>query len=497
MTFNAVPVPDIYRKLPPNAAGTTQFMGRLGYSLEEALADIVDNSIDAKAKTVAIRLVRDGDKISHVVIADDGHGITDGELHDAMVFGVQSRHASQDLGRYGIGLKAASLSQCQSLAVLSKKGGLVSGRTWTREMMQDEWRVGVLTSTQCEDAFHVGFSGMEVSVAHGTIVIWDRLDGMLTHSSLLIDGLVADLGVRFHRFIQAAEVSIAIEITNSLEEAPGTVYAVEAIDPFGYGKTGRKGFPLAFKLQLGTTGGETTFEATAHIWPPRQKHDRNFNLGRKGQIASRQGFYFYRNRRLIKGGGWHQLKGDGEPHSSLARVMIDIPPEMDSFFRLTVQKNDFKVPEEFINAVKKAESGTTRFQDYLNAAEEAYRNAPLPEEESFSPGDGIPSALVRRLEGLFMSDGGGKPTAVEFVWDRLPDDRVFEIRFSPPAIVLNKVFRDKITGDRNSGADAPFVKVLIFLLVQQVFSAKRVSSNLAEWIEFINSALLLTLGQMR
>ena len=60
---------------PPNPRRMIQALRQIGYSLEQSIADLVDNSINAKAQNVLIRFVTEGEKISSIIVADDGRDL--------------------------------------------------------------------------------------------------------------------------------------------------------------------------------------------------------------------------------------------------------------------------------------------------------------------------------------------------------------------------------------------------------------------------------------
>src|SRR5262249_28546416 len=122
--------------LPPFAPSLIESMRAIGYSLETAIADIIDNSIAAKSHSISIRFFPDGDP--YVTILDDGEGLTEEELTHAMQHGSQNPNAVRtvsDLGRFGLGLKTASLSQCRQLTVVSAKAGCISGQRWDLDVV--------------------------------------------------------------------------------------------------------------------------------------------------------------------------------------------------------------------------------------------------------------------------------------------------------------------------------------------------------------------------
>lgn len=478
------------KRQPPDPEGTAAFMSRIGYSLEEALSDIIDNSIDAEAHSVLVRFIRGDDRVQQIVVADNGKGMSPAELHAAMQYGVRQKHARGDLGKYGIGLKAAAFSQCKSLSVLSMKAGKCAGRRWTLESIKDDWRLGELDPDQVRTVLSQDW--MPVALKQkGTLVILDQLDSLQSSMSdfnkslqKTINRLRIDLGLRFHRFIMKGRVSITLDTAAGIDEESDSPVEVTPLDPFGYKKSGRTGYPITFQLQI----SNAEVKADAHIWPAKSK-DENYKLG-SGKVAERQGFYFYRNDRLIKAGGWHQLQSDSEPHSSLARVLVEMPPELDSTFRLTVQKNDFNVPPEFIDAVRASKAGNTPFSDYLRSAQEVYRNAPEEEGIRAYPAGGIPKPLSTRLQKiLYRNQSSGGKVEIDFRWKRLPADRVFLVDPGNQQVTLNSLYRDAVTGGNNSGADAPVFKTLLFFGLRELLEAGRISKKIREQSEVLNSML--------
>lgn len=107
----------------PAAASMVETFRAMGYSLETAMADILDNSISAGANNIWISRIWKGGQ-SIITIKDDGIGMNHQELIEAMRPGSQNpleERSKSDLGRFGLGLKTASFSQCRRLTVYSKK----------------------------------------------------------------------------------------------------------------------------------------------------------------------------------------------------------------------------------------------------------------------------------------------------------------------------------------------------------------------------------------
>lgn len=479
--------------LPPDPKGTAGVFRRVGYELDEALADIIDNSIDAGATKVLVRLVRAKTDILRVLIVDNGRGMTEKKLDEIMQYGVQETHRKGDLGKYGIGLKSASFSQCASLTVVSRQGGETSGRRWTLASAENDWMVEVVDRNAARRFYDQNWGPLKNGKS-GTIVVWDELEFTLSPGAEFeksVAGLLRDisngLGLKFHRFIRRQKPEIFVDFQMRPSGDLTVPVPVQPMDPFGYPKTGKKGFPTEFVLELEGLGD---LKLRAHIWPPKS-NDPDYKLG-GGNVAGRQGFYFFRNDRLIQDGGWNKWqKSNHEPHLSLARVEIDLPPEFDSAFKLRIQKDGVEPPRIFLDALKDVRSGTLSFPEYLDVARETYRNAE-PEEESefFAPGEGIPSSASSRIGKRLAEYWEGSPSHIDFEWADLDSAVFFEIDRERARIQLNRLYRSVVTGGTNSKTDAPLVKLLLFFLCEPALTKQRLSGVQRERLDLINDAML-------
>ncbi|WP_270821083.1 ATP-binding protein [Aeromonas sp. QDB14] len=197
------------RRHPPSAACLSASMRDIGYSLETAIADLIDNSISAGASKIEI--ICDVASISPtLVIFDDGRGMTEEELLIAMRHGTDSpgrRRLSHDLGRFGLGLKTASFSQCRSLTVVSIKQGLICGAEWNLDRIDasDDWLLSILEPVDIEALPHVELLG-----DNGTAVIWRNLDRLMEDAAGVnrdeivnekLDVVGRHLSLVFHRFL--------------------------------------------------------------------------------------------------------------------------------------------------------------------------------------------------------------------------------------------------------------------------------------------------------
>jgi len=230
--------------------------------------------------------------------------------------------------------------------------------------------------------------------------------------------------------------------------------------------------------------------AIAHIWPPNST-SAEYKLGNRA--AARQGFYFYRHDRLIQAGGWNGVvEHETEPHSSLARVAIDLPESLDAHFGLNIKKSRIDVPPPFPESLESAcAHDGTQFSKYRRAAGQVYRkqdtrsHADLP----LVPAGGLPAPVAKRAKELLAE--GKKARAVDIVWDDLSDqDVLFEVDRDEMCVRLDKRLRRKLlAGRRASAADLPVVKLLFFFLLEQEFDRARQSSQRTQQLQAISDLL--------
>lgn len=483
--------------LPPDDKRAALFFSRLGYSLSEAIADLVDNSLDAEARNVLVRLVRSDEKVLRVLICDDGKGMSEDKLLEAMRFGSRFEKTSHELGKYGVGLKTASLSQARTVTVLSVRGRSAIGRRWTSENIGRGWQCEVLDPQHVADFFRGLGAGVPKPGLPGTVVVWEQLEHLQTTKDSIegalhrtIRDLTCDLGLRFHRFISAKKLALGIEVQLANEDSPRIRSKIEALDPFSYPETGREGYPKKLKVDL---SGNLTVEC--HIWPAKS-NEPGYKLG-GGKVSARQGFYFYRNDRLIQAGSWNGCReDDSEPHLSLARVKVDLPPSMDGAFKLDVKKSKVEPPPEFARLVLNATAGKSSFKEYWSDAQLVYRKQKKIEKALFKflPGRGFPAAARGSVKEALFAKGTGRGTKVGFVWDDLDPDEFFRVDREAGKLMLNEAYRSKVLGCRKaSGTDAPLVKLLLLLLFQEEFDRRASSEKFREWARRINIAMIQTL----
>ena len=331
----------------------------IGYSLPAAVADLVDNSVDAAASTVLIRFLHTEDDLVSLVVVDDGRGMREKDIDRAMQFGGRRQYGDTDIGMYGMGLKSASLSQADNVTVLSKAAqSRPVGRRWTEEQAKAGWKCDVVAqdfvAAELQRSWRAG-AGHQPSRHHHPVGPRQGLpEGNRTYPGLPPEVRTGD---------RESSRPPAAQVPGS-RTADGRHRRREHRDrrdrrsdrgrrarPVQLPDVRRRGIPEEVPHQHPRY---RRLDATAHIWPARAKSP-GYKLG-GGAVSRRQGFYFYRNDRLIQAGGWNNYRDDAEPHLSLARVAIDIPRSLESFFSIRFSKSGVDAPLSFVNAVQSATS---------------------------------------------------------------------------------------------------------------------------------------------
>jgi len=330
----------------------------MGYKLETALADVIDNSISADARNISVRFLwANGEP--WIAILDDGHGMTQPELIEAMRFGSTSPLAhrrSEDLGRFGLGMKTASISQCRLLTVISRAGCELSACSWDLDHLarqaSHDWEILVHTKeTLLASPVIAPLLGTLEKWGTGTIVCWQQIDGVFPEQAAgrsegrfsdLMDHARAHLEQVFHRFLSPDPGRQAIRMDfngNSLK----------AFDPFGPRHPARQELPLEAIQINGENVLVQPFVLPHHSKIPRSEYEA-FG-GEEGYLQS-QGFYLYRNRRLIVKGTWFRLIRK-EVLNKLIRVRVDIPNSLDALWRIDVKKAEADPPETVLRELRK------------------------------------------------------------------------------------------------------------------------------------------------
>ncbi|WP_316171747.1 ATP-binding protein [Bradyrhizobium sp. SZCCHNRI1058] len=335
------------RAVPPSAAALVGSLRGVGYSLETAIADILDNSIAAGAKSIEIQWEwNDGDTVGWIL--DDGIGMHADRLVEAMRFGgvgPEAERTAEDLGRFGLGLKTASLSQCRQLTVVSRTSAGVASFTWDLDELRRNGSGGGWDLIEGDAGLSDEIRHQLTSGKSGTLVVWRKVDFGRTSDRPSYEAFLADLarvdahlGMVFHRFLAGDARALRITLNGS---------RVKAWDPFLENDTSVIRTP---EQDIAGPGGRVRVRGFVLPHRDRFRNEIDFeNAGGPDGWTAQQGFYVYRHRRLLSAGGWLGLGGSRawtrDETSRLARIRIDIPNTADHDWRIDVRKAIARPPD--------------------------------------------------------------------------------------------------------------------------------------------------------
>lgn len=334
-------------EVAPRAARLTNSMRDIGYDFPTAIADLIDNSITAGATRVEVDLHHEGED-SHVTVIDNGSGMTANGLNEALRFGSNSIYTTGDLGRFGLGLKTASLSQCRRVSVVSRinpERGRISCRTLDLDIIEDwdEWLIVADASSPAVDA-----AKARLASGRGTAVIWESMDRVLPASmtnngwgrrrlAQLAERTAEHISMVFHRFL-AGEMGRPLSIAVNGRE-------LEPWDPFARCEPATTVLePVCFELPSDQVVSRVWLHR--YILPPRDSFSAAEQFERlSGPLKwnRQQGIYMYRAGRLVQSGGWNGIRGLDE-HTKLARCSLEFVTDLDHHFQVNVAKMRINLP---------------------------------------------------------------------------------------------------------------------------------------------------------
>lgn len=350
----------------PNAGALIESLRAFGYDTKTAIADLMDNSITAGAKKIWINFFWDGET-SYISILDDGNGMTYEELINAMRAGSSSPleiRDNTDLGRFGLGMKTASFSQCRRLTVATKHSqSVMVARCWDLDHVSkvNKWQLLKIEHPEKRRKF----SDLK-DLTSGTLILWEKMDRItggtnaedikdLKHFHALIDETSNHLSMTFHRFLEGKN-KLKISVNDN---------KIEPWDPFLRKEPATQDLTDEILKIFGDKINVNPFVLPHHSKINKEQHERA--AGPEGWNAH-QGFYLYRNKRLIVPGSWLNLGFKKEEHFKLARILVDIPNTMDKEWEIDVKKSVARPPPGLEDELKKIAKITR------NRAAEIYRH---------------------------------------------------------------------------------------------------------------------------
>lgn len=387
--------------LSPNPKSHIKTLSRIGYNLNSAISDIIDNSITAESNNIFIEMDVVDEKAS-LVIKDDGYGMGEDTLINSMRIGCKDPsdiRGEFDLGRFGSGMKMASFSQARKLTLISKcEKSNVHSVTWDLDLVEQKnaWKLIKHSERETErlcSKFNIEFG------QSGTAVIWEdisKYNGYLTAELQAILGqdlasLKNYVRLHFHKFMEGRE---AIKFYFNHQE-------LEHFDPFLRNRNGyQEGPSQKFRVKKGGS-----IELRVHILPHESKLTKVDldSLGGSDQITANQGLYVYRANRLIISGGWFGLTRLSQL-GKLARVEVNVPTSLDEEWSTDVKKSSLEIPhkvkvklKKLIREPIKRSQKTYRYRGRLEEANAFWKVNENEREKSISYEISKDNTLLKKL----------------------------------------------------------------------------------------------------
>jgi hypothetical protein len=518
----------------PNASRTFDALRSLGYDLNASIADVVDNAITDKvaANKVAVDLNLSPKKKISCRIQDNGCGMNQSELEEAMRLGTETTYEEKDLGKFGMGMKTASLSHCNVLTVISKRRrSEICGYRWDiGHIRKRGWTLLQLTKKEIDEILKKEKLSIDGS---GTIILWDDafwLDEQFqAYESVkvlnnfhyrLVENIKLHLGMVYHRFLDGSlgrKNVIQLKVNGD---------KVKPWDPFCREEANTREIPL--KKEIGDykiEGYRSPVRIRAWVVPTREGFSsEDAWKAAKGLLPwnDSQGYYIYRANRIIRFGGWHSTKAKDE-HDKLARLSIDIDSSLDQLFRITVNKTRVEFPEMLFQhlknvvnplVIKKAKSAYNRSDEVLTISNNFRKNetfiAELSKEliaenriKSKNSPKGVKGSIqVNNPTGTWLSNKindflkYGSDKDYEIVSDKLTEDVLWKIVCDDKSkfkVIVNAAhsFYKKIYTVSTNKAVTDAIDALIFSLAfAELYNKNNQNAGLFDTFKSVSSKAL-------
>jgi len=491
----------------PNASRTFDALRSLGYDMNASIADVVDNAVTEKvaANKVSVTFSFPSKNKIACKIQDNGCGMNGAELEEAMRLGTETTYEEKDLGKFGMGMKTASLSHCNVLTVISKrKRSELCGFRWDiGHIRKKGWTLLQLSQQEIQDILKKEKTQIESS---GTIVLWSDMFWLDEQFSAygseklknnfyyrFVENIKLHLGMVYHRFLDGSlGKKNVIEIKVDGEK-------VKPWDPFC--RSEKNTHEISLKKDVANfkiPSYRMPVKIAAYVVPNKEAFSSEAAWkAAKGLLPwnDSQGYYIYRANRIIRFGGWHGTKAKDE-HDKLARLSIDIDSGLDELFRITVNKTKVQFPESLYQhlknvvnplVVKKAKSAYNKSDEPLSVNNNFRRNethiAEISKEliqenkikTKHSSNGNSGSVEVLNPSGTWLSNKindflkYGSEKDYEIISDRLEEDSLWKIvcdNSSKFKVIVNAAhpFYERIYNTTTNKAVTDAVDALIFSL---------------------------------
>jgi len=475
------------------SASVLNAVGR-GHTLASALAELVDNSVDAGASRVNIRFVTRNARVRAIRVSDDGCGMTRAQLASAFSLGRQRDYNSGSMGHFGIGLKGASFSQAMVLTVYSSTGFEPAA---AMRMGREQTGVDIVAEAFDSDTAATLLRRRGFQEESGTLVEWTQLGSVSVATSVqqrrswlesTILQVRDELGLTFHRMLADGRIKVSLEEIDEVTSDTGAPRVVKSIDPFGFAMWGAEGYP---RMLIGQLQSGIELPATCVVLPPGVDGGAAVPLGRSRREA--QGMYVYRNDRLLHSGGWLGLRDDISDDLQLARVAIDLTDDVLDAVAINPEKRGVVLRPSAVQALESAvnEGFTMRgFWDEARGVLSGSRRRMTGPRPVANVGDGSPSALRAVVEQT-VGARDDRDVGISFDWAYMPVGQLFV--FEPPTGVIrfNSRHREALETDVSS---FEVLKTSLFFSLEEHAGKERLGQATIERVNAMQAAFAATLG---
>ena len=391
--------------LPPNPSRVMEGLRDTGYNFNTAVADIVDNSIAANAKNISISIESIPNIGVQIYIADDGIGMSLDDLCDAMKYGSKPRKDPSSLGKFGLGLKTASTSVCRKLSVLSRAdNGRLNMAVWDLDYVSQSNSWSALFYKENEiDADLAERLDDVAKNASGTLVVWEKVDRLFKSKEKInldkaiqraIENLKFHISMVYERFLDSSFVgapTVKIKV-NGDEIGPW--------DPLCLAEPNTQKVISTTIDITGDDGLKTKLFVLGSVIP-RSTAFSSIEAKTRAKVNNDyQGFYIYRENRLIHYGDWLGLYAK-EPHFSLCRIELSFNHNLDRYFNVDIKKSTISINDQIRECLQRLAAGPRR------EAERVYRASTAKQIQSVSTDSTAHDASNRNIEEKAKAIGEG------------------------------------------------------------------------------------------
>ncbi|WP_298863512.1 sigma-70 family RNA polymerase sigma factor [uncultured Microbacterium sp.] len=464
-----------------------------GHTLSSALADLIDNSIDAGASEVGIRFVTKHSTVRAIRIIDDGCGMTAEQLESAMSLGRKHDYDESSLGHFGVGLKGASFSQAQILTVCS-----ATGFSPAAAMRLDRQQAGngIVADAFDSETANVLMRRRGFDSDSGTVVEWTHLEAVSVATAVQdrrrwVESMILqvrdELGLTFHRLVADGRLTITLDEMDEDTSQTGAPRKVKPIDPFGFTRWGASGYPVDLAAEL-PSGASIT--ASCVILPPGVEDAAAKPLGRSRRES--QGLYVYRNDRLLQSSGWLGLRNDLPADLQLCRVVMDLNDDVLDAVSINPEKRGVVLRPAALQALEGAVTGGRTLRSFWDDAREVWsdsRQRVMSAQPVASIGEGVPAALRTVMEQTVgVKDDGS--VALSFAWKSMPLGQLFMFEPRVGIVHLNAEHQAVLEDDSDR---FDFIKTSIFMLLESHVGKERLGASTVDRLNAMQAALARSL----